>query len=446
MALATPLPQDRTTSAPRQRPSPDQRRAELRLAPEAAPRRATLAAPRGVWAAVVGSRALLLLVGYLTVARVPQAASTARTLTYNREQLLPGTLGQVFNAWANWDGQWYVKIARVGYPTRDYAAFFPFYPGLVRSLGPLTAHRYIIAGVVLSLAFYVAAMYVLYRLIAIDYGSRVATWTVTFTSLFPTSFFFQAVYTESAFLFLVVTCLFFARREHWLFAGLAGFLAALTRNTGVLLLLPMTLFYLGARGWRPRRIDRQLVWFALVPAGLAVWMVYLRVRLGNALAFSQAQLHWHRSFTAPWVTLVAGWHKGISGITTLLLHHGQASPLATTGGSLLVSSHIARNALPNALNIVVLVGAVVALALSARRLKLPYLVYGFAALAAPLFYPTPLQPLYSMPRFALVVFPVFLALALLTERLVVTRIALLAVSTVALVLLTSVFVRFIFGA
>lgn len=441
--MAAPLPQDQTTDP--LHPSPE--RAELRLVPgAAAPQRAALAPPPGVWAAVVGSRALLFLVGYLTVARVPQAASTARTLTYNRAQLLPGALGQVFNAWANWDGQWYVKIARVGYPTRDYAAFFPLYPTLVRWLGPLTAHRYIIAGVALSLTFYVAAMYVLYRLIAIDYGSRVATWTVAFASLFPTSFFFQAVYTESAFFFLVVTCLFFARREQWLFAGLAGFFAALTRNTGILLLLPMALFYLGARGWRPRRIDHRLAWFGLVPAGLAVWMAYLRVRLGNALAFSQAQLHWHRSFTAPWVTVVAGWHKGISGITTLLLHHGQAPPLATAQGSLLVSSHVARNALPNALDIVVLVGAVVALGLSARRLKAPYLVYGFATLAAPLFYPTPLQPLYSMSRFALVAFPVFLAIALLTERLVATRIALLAVSTVALVLLTSVFVRFIFVA
>jgi hypothetical protein len=444
--LAAPLPQDRTTSPLRLPPGPETRGA-LRLVPDAPARRPTARGPSPVvWAVIVGSRALLLGVGYLTLLRVLQAASNARALTYNHAQLLPGTLGRVFNAWANWDGQWYMRIARVGYPRPEYAAFFPFYPELVRALGPLTAHRYIIAGVALSLAFYAAAMYVLHRLVAIDYGTRVAGWTVVFASLFPTSFFFQAVYTESAFLFLVVTCLFFARREQWLLAGLVGFLAALTRNTGVLLLVPMALFYLGARRFRLRRVDRHLVWFALVPAGLAAWMVYLRIRLGNALAFSQAQLHWHRRFTAPWVTLSAGVHRGISGIATLLLHNSQASPLEDARNSLLVSSHVARNALPNALGLVLLVAAALALVLAARRLKLPYLVYGLASLAVPLFYPTPLQPLYSMPRFIVVAFPVFLALALLTERLVVTRLALLAVSTVTLVLLTSVFVRFIFVA
>lgn len=443
--MATPLPDGRPASP---RPlAPHLRRADLHLV---ADKQATRAATRGpslaAWSVIVGSRVLLFVVGYVTVTRVPEAASNARALTYNPAQLLPGALGRVFNAWANWDGQWYLRIARRGYPSSDYAAFFPFYPALVRWLGPLAGYKYIIVGVALSLAFYLAAMYVLHRLVALDYGPRVATWTVVFASLFPTSFFFQAVYSESAFLFFVVTCLYFARRDRWLLSGLAGFFAALTRNTGVLLLLPMALYYLGARDRRPRAIDRHLLWFALVPAGLAVWMVYLRIRLGNALAFSLAQLHWHRRLTAPWVTLADGAHRGVSGIATLFLHHGQAPPLASVSGSVLVSSHVARIALPNALALVLFVGAALALILAARRLTLPYLVYGLAALVAPLFYPTPLQPLYSMPRFLLVAFPVFMALALLTERLVLTRLALLAVSSVALVLLTTVFVRFIFVA
>jgi hypothetical protein len=406
--------------------------------------RARLGPPLTVWSVILGSRALLFVVGYLTVTHLP-LATYARLFTYNRADLLTGTLGRWLNSWANWDGQWYVRIARVGYRERSYTAFFPLYPMLVRWLSPLGAHGYIVTGVALSLVFYVAALYLLYRLIVIDYGRRVAGWTVVFASLFPTSFFFQAVYTESAFLLFVVACLFFARREQWLFAGVAGFFAALTRNTGILLLLPMALFYLEARNWRLRRVDRRLAWFALVPAGLAVWMVYLQVKLGDPLAFSLAQRHWHRHLRAPWITLDHGLRSGISGIATIL-HHGQWTLSDTAHGPLPVSSEIVRISLPNALALIALLVAVALLAMTARRMKLPYMVYGLASLVAPLFYPTPLQPLFSMPRFVVVVFPVFLALALLTQRLPATRIALLAGSTLALVLLTSVFVRFIFVA
>lgn len=443
--MATPLPEDETVTPPRL-PN-ERRRSRPRLVPGGrVSKLARSSPPLSVWSVILGSRMLLFLVGYLTVTHVPGAAINARLLTYNRDQLLPGTLGTVLNSWANWDGQWYVRIARVGYHRLDYTAFFPLYPLLVRWLTPLAAHSYIIAGVALSSAFYLAAMYMLYRLVAIDYERRVAAWTVIFASLFPTSFFFQAVYTESAFLFFVVACLFWARREQWLLAGCAGFLAALTRNTGILVLLPMSVFYMDARHWRLGRVDRHAAWFALVPAGLAVWMAYLQVRLGDWLAFSRAQRHWDRSFALPWVTLSRGLRSGASGIATLLLHHGQPAAFAAAGGTLQVSSHYARVALPNALALVTLVVAVGALVLAARRLRLAYLVYGFAALVAPLSYPTPLQPLYSMPRFILAVFPVFLALALLTERLRATRLALLAASALTLVLLTSVFVRFIFVA
>jgi hypothetical protein len=442
--LATPLPSD-NAAAPPESPPGNRQGARLRLASgQSAPTQAGLTPPLSVWSVILGSRVLLFVVGYLTVSRFHQSAY-ARRLTYNRPELLLGTAGRWLNSWANWDGQWYVRIARVGYRGRSYAAFFPLYPVLVRWLAPLAADSYIVAGIGLSLVFYVAAMYLLYRLIDIDYGRQVAGWTVVFASLCPTSFFFQAVYTESAFLLFVVACLFFARRGQWLFAGVAGFFATLTRNTGILLLLPMALLYLDACNWRPRRIDRRVAWFALVPAGLAVWMVYLQAKLGDPFAFSLAQRHWHRRLTAPWIAVEHGLRSGVSGIVTIL-HHGQETAAITAGGTLPVSSEVVRSAVPNALALVALLVAVTVLALAARRIKLPYLVYGFASLAAPLFYPTPRQPLYSMPRFVVVIFPVFLAFALLTRRLPATRTALLVGSALGLVLLTSLFARFFFVA
>ncbi len=400
---------------------------------------ASAAPPLCVWSAIIGSRVLVFLGGHVAVAHLPPAAY-ASTFIHAPRLLLTGVPGRWFNAWANWDGQWYLEISHRGYHTGQATAFFPLYPLLVRGLAPLFANSYLIAGVASSLVFFVAAMYLLYRLIVIDYGPRVAAWTVVFASLFPTSFFFQAVYTESLFLLATVACLFFARREQWLWAGLAGFCAALARNTGVLLLLPMAMFYFGARDGKLWRWDGQLAWFALVPAGLLVWMGYLQSRFGDPFAFLVAQAHWGRSLSAPWTTLDHGLVRGVAAIATLV-RHGLGTPRLGPGGMVIIPV-----TLPDALALVVLVAIVAVLALTARTLKRPYLVYAIATLVAPLFSPTPRQPLFSLPRFVLVMFPVFLGFALLTRRLRVTRLALLVAFALALVLLTTVFARFYFVA
>ncbi len=397
------------------------------------------ALPLCVWSGIIGSRLLVFLAGYVAVTQLPRAAYTGR-FVYASRLLLSGVPGRWLSAWADWDGQWYLKISRLGYTTRQSTAFFPLYPLFVRVLAPLFAHSLLIAGVALSVAFFVAAMYLLYRLIVIDYGPRVAAWTVIFASLFPTSFFFQAVYTESLFLLTTVACLFFARREQWLGAGLAGFCAALTRNTGVLLLLPMAMFYFGARDGKLRRLDRQLGWFALVPAGLLVWMGYLQIRFGDPFTFLKAQANWGRKLSAPWTTLDHGLVRGVAAITTLA-RHGLGTPRLDPHGTVIIPV-----ILPDALALVVLALIVVVLALTARTLKRPYLIYAIATLVAPLFSPTPRQPLFSLPRFVLVMFPVFLGLALLTRHLRGTRLALLVAFALALAVLTTVFVRFYFVA
>jgi hypothetical protein len=57
-----------------------------------------------------------------------------------------------------------------------------------------------------------------------------------------------------------------------------------------------------------------------------------------------------------------------------------------------------------------------ALALGLRRLPLAYLGYVVAALALPLSYPVEPQPLMSLPRFLLVLFPLFVAVAAWAEE------------------------------
>ena len=156
------------------------------------------------------------------------------------------------NPWGRWDAGWLVYIARHGYRKPASQAFFPLYPWTVHNLDLVIGNTWW-AATCLSLAFYGGAMALLYRLIADEFDRRTAALTIALISVFPTSFVFGAAYTESLFLLLSAACFFFARRRRWLFAGLAGMAATLTRSTGILLVVPLVVLLAQDRGWSWRK-------------------------------------------------------------------------------------------------------------------------------------------------------------------------------------------------
>ena len=88
---------------------------------------------------------------------------------------------------------------------------------------------------------------------------------------------------------------------------------------------------------------------------------------------------------------------------------------------------------------IALVLAVALLVACWRTLPAPYTVMALVSLLVPLSYPTHSTPLLSMPRFALVVFPLFVTLGVLLARRVVLRWLVLAVMLAGLVLFTAMF-------
>jgi hypothetical protein len=108
------------------------------------------------------------------------------------------------------------------------------------------------------------------------------------------------------FLALTLAAFLAVRRDRLFLAGVAGYLAALTRPVGVFLVLPLALAY-----WKERRDRRQPLefrgaWLALVPLGLATFAAYNYVLAGNALAFVRIQTSWGHTFHTPLTVLARG--------------------------------------------------------------------------------------------------------------------------------------------
>src|SRR5262249_60087217 len=105
------------------------------------------------------------------------------------------------------------------------------------------------AGLLMLLAFE--------RLARLDLSPEQARTSRLLLLFAPPAFVLFAPYSESLFLLCVVLCLLMARRGRWWLAGAAGALAALTRQQGVFLALPLAWELWEAGGRAPREAFRK---------------------------------------------------------------------------------------------------------------------------------------------------------------------------------------------
>ncbi len=254
-----------------------------------------------------------------------------------------------------------------------------------------------LAGVAISTVSFVVALALLHRLTELELGRRAADVTVLLVALAPLSFFFTAVYTESLFLALSLGAVYAARRERWAVAAALSGLAAVTRVTGILLVLPLAIMFLKEH----RRPGRRLAWLLLVPAALAGFLVYLATTGFGLLApFAQeAGAQYQRSMTGSIETIVVAVRAAGAGLRSL-----DAGPVyqPTLGGPFSAGAE-------NILLLAVLAIAVLALVAAFRRLPLAYGAYAGAALLVCTWSPVAGQPLKSLDRYSLTIFPLWMA-------------------------------------
>ena len=162
-------------------------------------------------------------------------------------------LGLFMNMFAQWDSSHYTYIAQYGYTNQgdpaNFIVFFPLYPVLMRLITFSFANVNLSGLLISNVASIIAVIYI-FKLTKLDYSDNVAKKVVLFLCVFPTAYFMSAVYTESLFLALVIASFYYARNARWPLAGALGFLAALTRIGGLVLLPALIIEYFQHKNWR----------------------------------------------------------------------------------------------------------------------------------------------------------------------------------------------------
>jgi hypothetical protein len=327
-------------------------------------------------------------------------------------------LGYFTDIWARWDSDFFLRIAQHGYNDSS-AAFAPLYPALVAVLGRVFFGHYIAAGLVVSLLCCLGAFLLIYSLAERRLGADGAARSVLYLAVFPMALFLQAVYSESLFLLLSLAAFALAERGRFAGAGVVTGLAILTRVAG-LALLPA----LAVLAWRHRERIRALGKLVLALPVAAIYPLVLWQQVGDPFAFADAQDRWHRhlSWAGPfggiWHGLTSTWH----GLEQFVVGHGTNVP----------GTNPMHAAAENVQAFAFLVLFIVLTIVAWRRLGTAYGVFAAVSLAIPLSYPSSRWPLLSLPRFGLVIFPLFLALAALTANRPRLHTAVVACSSVFL--------------
>lgn len=286
-----------------------------------------------------------------------------------------------FLAWslANFDGEHYLSIAKFGYQLRNgfpQYAFFPLLPVIINFVATFT-RDYLLSGfVVTQTALWVALTYIqkwtkLLKLPDISLTLLVSTGAI----------FLASVYTESVFIMLAVMTMYFSEKKWWGRAVITTALATATRVNGIFLALFLLVKML--RSGSSKIIS--LVYSLLSLSGIFGYMLYLSSRVGDPLAWFRAQGAWGKAVATPLSTTLSSYLKALSTDFVPDLTH------------LVVIFEVVVTVLVITLFIYLL-----------RRLTLDLAYWLYLALNIVL--PLATGSLGSMPRFALVLFPLFVVI------------------------------------
>lgn len=232
-----------------------------------------------------------------------------------KKYILNAPLQSLFNELGRWDAPHYIDIANKGYISEaDYVpdsgflasdpwffiVFYPLFPFIMK-LFSFTGMSLEAASIVVPNVFAVLAIPVLYKLLRIDFSKNVSVSAVLLLIFNPFAFFFSFPFTESLFLFLSVSLFFCLRKEKWLYAGIFGFFAALTKNFGLILIVPYGVYLITVackRHYNAKKFILSLLPVFMILLGFGVYLFINYKVYGDPFQFMIYQKsHWYNEIS-----------------------------------------------------------------------------------------------------------------------------------------------------
>lgn len=312
-------------------------------------------------------------------------------------------------AWGNFDGEHYVSIAKNGYGFGEYA-FFPLYPVLIKVFGN---------GIFVSITSFFIGLIGLFKLLKFDFSEKFAKTVIIFLLIFPTSYYFASVYTESLFFALAVWALYWARRGNFLLATILGIFLTATRFIGIIILPVVWIeWFLESRGKNNFLKSFPEITLA-IPTGLFAYMYYLEGKTHDMFAFFTSLTSFGEQRSSHLITLPQVFYRYFFKIIPSLNFNYFPVTFVTF------------------LEIVVSLIFLLMIFLSFRKLRFSYWTF----LTLGYLIPTFSGSFSSLPRYVLILFPAYIFFAKLAGKRRFYFFAFGAVSFILLIISFGLFAR-----
>ena len=310
---------------------------------------------------------------------------------------LPKSAGSMMlDVFTSWDGLWYLRIVRFGYPsfvpqnityddTEARLAFFPAFPHLVRIVDAVLPGGDTLAALILNLVLG-AGFIVLVGLLARSwFGVSVAKRAMILCALFPGSFVLSFAYSEALLLFLAAACLYLLQKEHWLLAGIVALLATATRPNGIAVIAACAVAAFLA--WRQTKSLKPFIAPLLSPIGFIGYQLWINNHANESQVWFRVQGE--------------AWKEGASfGLTAIRRTLEAFTQPLTSPTDLITAASF------------VLTLFLLWLVWKRHRIPLPALAYSAVVVALMLLPAT----VTARPRFLFTAFPLFIAAAVWLEH------------------------------
>ncbi|MBI4973809.1 hypothetical protein HZC27_04330 [Candidatus Roizmanbacteria bacterium] len=306
------------------------------------------------------------------------------------------SLPYFLHVWGNFDGTHYLEIARRGYQTWEQG-FFPLYPFFVFMLQKASYLPYLLVALIVSNMSFFIASFLFYKLLLIDHKEKVSTLFFLCVFLWPTSFFYGAVYNDSLFLVLTLCTMYFARRNKWVLSSLVASFATLARLNGLALVIFIIAEYMEQKNivfpFKRKDIigalNSKLYAILLIPLFFAGYLGFIHLRFGNWQLLFTSMSIWGQDKTVFPLQVVWRYIKIVLLYPTFQFTYWVA--VIEFGAFLLY---------------------VLIIFYSYRKIRWSYWIFFILSVLIPSLTGT----FQGMPRYGLHLYPLFLSLALLLEK------------------------------